>query len=139
MSYSKARPSASRSFAAAGSLAGAWAALLASTAAAGVLAGPLPSPTVSVAVPAVPAVPVARDSGAGSISDWVSDSPWLIEPASVRRPAVEPGMLSPFPSGDRRPEPIPLPPAAVAGPIFLTALMASAVMKKRRPQRRRTW
>jgi hypothetical protein len=68
------------------------------------------------------------------ILDWVDDQPWCSEPAWLRQPAVD---LYTNPLPETRPEPIPLPPAVMAGPIVLTTLLAGATMKKRRRSARR--
>lgn len=84
------------------------------------------------------APPSASPGAAGKIPEFIADSPWIAEPRVLRQPRLDlTAGLDPFPTSERRPEPIPLPPAAVVGPVFLTALIAGAMMKKRQPGRRR--
>jgi hypothetical protein len=63
---------------------------------------------------------------------------WGVTPGALARPDPRlPLNVPDEPPNERSPAPIPLPPAAIAGPIVLTSLIAGAIMKKRRPARRR--
>ena len=59
---------------------------------------------------------------------------WTADPAWMQQP---PAQLEPVTPAPTKPEPIPLPAAAIVGPIVLTAILASAAIKKSRRRRAR--
>lgn len=91
------------------------------------------------ALPSIPAVVTVFLASwlAGTLSPAAEPpSPWHIEPSWLREPP--PVVVPVDPELSRPSEPIPLPNAAVAGPVVVTFILAArALAKARRMARRR--
>lgn len=95
-----------------------------------------PAPSVQINTVHVSQANREAATSAAKLADWIDEQTWSSEPAWLRQPSID---LHPEDVPETRPEPIPLPPAVMAGPIFLTSILAGAVMKKKRRGPIRVW
>jgi hypothetical protein len=71
----------------------------------------------------------AAEIAAREIADGEPAHPWSPEPHWLRKPMID---LHVQPQPEAPPAPIPLPPAVMVGPVFVTAMLAGAALQRRR-------